>query len=327
MEKLYSLSEVSELIVAGEILLISGDRELLRQLPDGQWIGGSIPYLMGENGGELTTEKLYVKKMTDIALQVRRKFYDETNISQITNDSYENGVTFLILPAFEAVHAYFAVNALKFDRLFEIPLIGWVSGNKGDELPPRRSSVHLGNSMAESLAVAMHIQLPPDKQGRLGVVNLYRQGDGDEIQFKETVFGESKMCLINGNERNFYDYLLEKNFDFSLPLVGNYKGMAINVGIVPNFDNHTVRFLAPAFAEITYKIAQSDSIDYPSRFKEKLIETNDKEIRYSCNCLMNYYNFDLEGKKIADFTGTFTFGEIAYILLNQCFVYLVIDKK
>jgi hypothetical protein len=35
----------------------------------------------------------------------------------------------------------------------------------------------------------------------------------------------------------------------------------------------------------------------------------------------------LEGKKTGDFKGPFTFGEIAYILVNQTLVNLVIEDK
>ena len=44
--------------------------------------------------------------------------------------------------------------------------------------------------------------------------------------------------------------------------------------------------------------------------------------QYSCNCILNYLYGDLEGKKTGGFTGPVTFGEIAYILLNQTLVKL-----
>jgi hypothetical protein len=42
---------------------------------------------------------------------------------------------------------------------------------------------------------------------------------------------------------------------------------------------------------------------------------------------LNYAYADLEGKKTGSFVGPITFGEVAYMLLNQTLVYLSIDKN
>ena len=44
MEKvMYSVEEISQLIANGKKLLLAGDENLLNKLPQGDWIGGSIP--------------------------------------------------------------------------------------------------------------------------------------------------------------------------------------------------------------------------------------------------------------------------------------------
>jgi len=43
---------------------------------------------------------------------------------------------------------------------------------------------------------------------------------------------------------------------------------------------------------------------------------------FSCNCILNYLYADLAGDKALSITGPATFGEIAYVLLNQTLVYL-----
>jgi len=47
-----SLEEVTEKIIEGKRLLLAGDERLLLQLPAGDWIAGTIPYFMTEEGGD-----------------------------------------------------------------------------------------------------------------------------------------------------------------------------------------------------------------------------------------------------------------------------------
>ena len=47
-----SIQEVRMKIEQGKRLLLAGDESLLRELPAGNWIGGTIPYFMTETGGE-----------------------------------------------------------------------------------------------------------------------------------------------------------------------------------------------------------------------------------------------------------------------------------
>lgn len=48
-----TVKQVAELIKTGKTLLIAGDEKLLKQLPKGSWIAGTIPYLMDYSGGIL----------------------------------------------------------------------------------------------------------------------------------------------------------------------------------------------------------------------------------------------------------------------------------
>jgi len=47
---------------------------------------------------------------------------------------------------------------------------------------------------------------------------------------------------------------------------------------------------------------------------------------YSCNCVLNYLHSKLDGARTGELTWPFTFGEIAYQLLNQTLVYLTINE-
>jgi hypothetical protein len=54
---------VKGLIRSGKRLLLAGDEHLLATLPNGNWIGGTIPYFMTEQGGALTKERIYVTEL------------------------------------------------------------------------------------------------------------------------------------------------------------------------------------------------------------------------------------------------------------------------
>jgi hypothetical protein len=58
-----------------------------------------------------------------------------------------------------------------------------------------------------------------------------------------------------------------------------------------------------------------------------MIPSNTENIIASCNCILNYLYSELEGKKTGKVTGPITFGEIAYVLVNQTMVYLSVEDK
>ncbi|MGC4068398.1 MAG: hypothetical protein QM784_27885 [Polyangiaceae bacterium] len=53
---LTDLKTVVTMLENGKSLILAGDERALRQLPKGQWIGGTIPYFMGESGGVTTQD-------------------------------------------------------------------------------------------------------------------------------------------------------------------------------------------------------------------------------------------------------------------------------
>ena len=60
---LYDVIEVKAKITDGKRLLLAGDEGLLKLLPTGNWIGGSIPYFMTEQGGLTARHKIYVTEL------------------------------------------------------------------------------------------------------------------------------------------------------------------------------------------------------------------------------------------------------------------------
>jgi len=60
---LMNLEQATQAIRSGAFLCLAADEALLRQLPRGNWIAGSIPYFMGQDGGETTRQKLFVSEL------------------------------------------------------------------------------------------------------------------------------------------------------------------------------------------------------------------------------------------------------------------------
>jgi hypothetical protein len=321
---LYTVEEVSEFIADNRVLLLSGDEKLLNQLPDGKWVGGTIPYFMTTAGGLFTEEKIYVNDITDVINDFSIKSYDETNIDNIVEDSFENGFSFLILPALTDVWAKYALESPEWHNLYVNPIVGWVSGVKYEDFGKIMPKTYIGSASATNKAAVLHASLPKEKVARAEIINVYEQSNGDNIFFEKRGFGNNE-CLINGQKQNFYDYLVRNNIDETLPLVANYAGANLNVGSIWDKEKKRADLFAPVFPETVYRVAKHRDIDYAAEFQERLSGKDASNMIFSCTCLFNYVNFGLEGKNIANVTGPVTFGEIAYHVVNQTFVYLVIE--
>ena len=324
---LASVNEVKTAIKAGKVLWLAGDEALLKQLPKGRWMGGSIPYFMGHEGGQTTRDYIYVAELDPtLASRIQIKCYNKQTIKNIAKDAPEDGFTILLIPALTDVHLDYARNAPGYEDMFIKPIAGWVTGIHLDDLGKANPIAINGGTgeVCTDKAVAMHVTLVPNKVANIGIVNIAKQSqESDLFEFQETGFSV-KNCLINGIEQNLADYLIAHHVDTRFPLVADYSGAMINVSFQEiDKENRTVSFYAPLFSGIEYKLAASEQ-DYVSAFLNSLPDLDN--VTFSCNCVLNYLHSELEGKKTADMTGPMTFGEIAYQLLNQTLVYLTIEN-
>ena len=325
MNKLLTLNEVTDKINKGEILILAGDENLLNKLPKGKWIGGTIPYFVGDDGGVFTKDKIFTDNLPDYVENVKIKTYDESSLPQIALDEYKNGYSIIIIPGFSSIHTSFAENSNQYKDIFLSPLIGWIAGIDLADIGKVKPKVFNGfqDESSNEKAVAMHIELPPDKIATLDIVNLFEQNEGDTITFSRTGFSTTE-CFVNGEKKNFAEYLLENKIDIKLPLVANYYGAMINTSFSSiDEDKKVVNFYAPVFEHVEYKIAKPIE-NYVSTFTKQVSGLNISPV-FSCNCILNYLYSELEGKKTANIKGPMTFGEIAYQLLNQTMVYLNIE--
>jgi hypothetical protein len=170
----------------------------------------------------------------------------------------------------------------------------------------------------ENAVAIMHVGLQGDYAAEADIINLFTQGEGDDIIFPEGGFSAG-ICHVNGKEVNFAEYLRTHRADTSLPLVSSYAGAMINVSFQAEHENW-VEFYAPVVAGRTYRLAAPVG-DYPRAYGAYCAEQQ-AGAALSFNCILNYQYAALEGKTTGGFIGPVTFGEIAYILLNQTLVRL-----
>ncbi len=317
---LMSVEETGLLLSQGRRLLVAGDEALLRRLPRGAWIGGTIPYFMSADGALRTESSLFVTELPELVEKASVKAYSAKGLPGLHADAFDYGISFLILPAGSEAHLTFACEAPSWPDLLLKPVVGWVSGVPVEQIGKRQALVFDGETLAAHAAeaVVMHLALPRTVTPTIDIVNIFEQGAGDAIRFEKTGFGATH-CLVNGERRDFAQYLSQTKADTRLPLVADYCGALINIAIQSVDPAKGVGFYAPVFEGVTYKLA-APVADYAAEFRRRM--PTGRSPAFSCNCILNYLYGELEGKRTEGFVGPITFGEIAYQLLNQTLVYV-----
>ncbi len=327
MSKLMTVAEVQALIAGGKSLALAGEESLLDQLPRGNWVAGTIPYFIAEDGGVSTKERIFVTELPEQARIASIKAYAKDELVNIVKDGEGCGFSMIIVPAGSDVHQAYAKEAPGYPGLFLRPIIGWVSGVDLADLGRKTPKVYNGSlgQKSDREVVAMHVGLPENQMPSIDIINLFSQGDGDTIVFEEDGFA-AKAALINGEKVSLAGYLKDRQVDTKLPLVADYNGAMINVSFQGvDEDSGTVNFYAPVFGGIEYRVAKPVQ-DYVTEFGT-LIPEGQMDVVFSCNCILNYLYSSLEGCKTGPFTGPITFGEIAYQLLNQTLTYLTVESR
>lgn len=322
-----TVADVKKQIEAGRKLLLAGDEDALRQLPKGDWIGGTIPYFISsEQGGMVSRDMICATDITDVVTAIDIVTYDQNTLARVYSEGPAHGFSFILIPAASKTHLSFALNAPNYKDFGVRPLIGWIAGVHLSDLGKKTPKVINGQTgdVLEEGALVLQAQLPPGKAAEIGIINLFEQGDGDILTFNTDDFA-AKDVMVNGERRNLSAYIVKNKLDTKLPLVADYYGALVNISFqdVDEVEG-MVKFYAPVFSGIRYKHARPVA-DYVKSFNEQLSKgcaIDPSRLVFSCNCILNYLYSELEGKKTEPFTGPVTFGEIAYQLLNQTLVYL-----
>lgn len=322
-----TVAEAKELIQAGRKLLLAGDENVLRKLPRGDWVGGTIPYFISETkGGMVSRSVVFATDITDVVESLQIVRYDHNTLSRVFTDGAAHGFSFISIPARSIAHLAFALNAPGYKDFGARPLVGWISGVHLDdlgEITPKVFNGQTGASFSEG-ALVLHADLAPGKTACIGIVNLFEPGDGDTLTFPVDGFS-ARDVLVNGEKDNLAAYIRRNHLDTKLPLVAEYDGVLANTSFQSVDDiGESVTFYAPVFKGVSYKHAKPVA-DYEAAFKNRLDEEcriSMENVAFSCNCILNYLYSGLEGKKTGPFRGPITFGEIANRLLNQTLVFL-----
>jgi len=313
----------AELAKAPEALYtVAGDERLLAQLPRGNWIGGTTPYLMIDpQGGLVTRDLLFVHQLPrDARTAPTISVYDPKTIARITEEAPRNGYTFLLIPAFSDVHLTYGKDAPTYKDLFSHPIVGWITGVNLADLgknTPKVFNGKTGEAFADK-ALACHVPLPAGKAVDVGIVNIFERSDGPDIRFETDGFQVIE-CSVDGTRTNFARWLTENQVDTQLPLIADYSGALINASIqTVDQEAGKVVLYAPVFRNRAYRLAKPVP-DYVQAFKSATAGVS-RDVIFACNCILNFLYGRLEGKRVG-LPGPFTFGEIAFQLVNQTMVY------
>ncbi len=232
MNELISIQAVAKLIRGGATLSLAGSEAALDQLPQGNWIAGTIPYFLTESGGVVESDKVFVTDLTGLG-RLTLASYGADGLSGIVGNCPDNGFALTIIPSGSTAHQVFAANAASFEGAFLKPTVGWISGVHISQIGKATPKVFDGRTGAkyEDRAVVMYVDLPPEKLVSVEIVNLFEPGGGDVLHFEEDSFNVETV-LVNGERLNFAKYIRDQGFDSgSLPLVGDFGGANINVSL------------------------------------------------------------------------------------------------
>jgi hypothetical protein len=323
---LASLETVKALLDQNRNLVLAGDERILRMLPAGNWIGGTIPYFMTADGGLTCRDRVFVAEAPGFAHAARIEVYDEESILRVALDGPERGYTILILPAFTRLHRQFALESPRYEQQFFKVVCGWIAGTHLDDIGRVTPKVFIGptREVLENKGAAMHIELPGNYQTKLGIVNIFEQGDGEPIQFPESGF-LARECIVGGKRENILDFVGRTGLDLRLPLVSDFCGTRFNVGIqAADITKRQLSFFAPVFEGVSYRAAKPIA-NYAERFVAAIPPDVGQPV-FACNCVLNYLHGQLEGRRTGNILGPMTFGEIGYQLLNQTLVHVTVER-
>lgn len=319
LNALVALDDAIALIKAGAPLAVAGRKEALDQLPAGNWIGGTTPYFLTAQGGEMVdATRVFVSDFSGLGA-VSARHYGADDLQSITEDAPESGFALAILPFQSSAHQRFAKEAGQYPQAFLKPTVGWIAGfDLGEEGAAAYVYDGSGRGALSDGAVVLHIDLPEGLMPIVEIVNIFSSDGVDVLSFEETSFSPSHV-IVNGQQRLFADYIRERGLeDGQLPIVGDYSGARINSSLRA-VGAERVDLYAPVFPGIDYAFA-APVVDYPEAFAAQFAAYDHEGAMWSCNCILNYLFGGLEGKTVGGVAGPVTFGEIAYQLVNQTLV-------
>lgn len=322
---LMSLELAAQCIRSGRAMSIAGDEAALAKLPRGNWIGGTTAYFIGAQGGHCSRDEVFVHLLPPDSGAPTVRRYDGNELAKVCVEAPGNGFTLLILPGHSEVHESYARHAPGYEGMYLRPLAGWVSGVHLDDLKRRKPKTAFGpdGELSERAAVAIHVPLPEGRRASVQLVNPYRHGSGPIIRFPRGGFS-ALGAMVNGASVSLGRYISDNSIDTRRPLVADYAGTSVNVGIREcDSASGMVSLNAPVFEGMPYRFAEP--VNALAAAIEAALPADMASPAFACCAMENYVNAALEGKVTGAIMGPVSFGEIAYQLVNQSLVYLSVE--
>ena len=324
---LHTKEEIIHSLAMGKSLLLAGSESTLSDIPKGSWIGGTAPLIGGLQLKMPLADQIFAAEIPTYHSGVDIKVYKNMESLQLVyKEAPENGFSVIIIPTSGSMHLSFALEAPHYPDFATRPLAGWIAGVPLAEVGKLKPYVYNGLTAEkfEEAAVVMAVKLPKNKVAEVGVVNIFKQGDGDILRVDQDGF-EHQTVIINGQRSSFANYVKQSWIDTRLPLVADYHGLMVNTSFQKIIsESKAVRFYAPLFRGIDYRIAKSIT-NYKNAFLENLPKLKNHSEVFSFNCILNYIlMLDLETERPDTLLGPTTYGEVAYQLLNQTLAYVTI---
>ncbi|MBO7440653.1 MAG: hypothetical protein J6T96_03145 [Bacteroidales bacterium] len=324
--KLYTKEQVVEFIKEGRIMHLCGNEETLKDLPKGNWVAGMTPYFMDEVG-KICGNKIYVDDFSFIGEECEMATFDENNIAEIAKrNKYSNGFIFVVLPIDSQVYFTFANHSLEYENIYDNPVVGYVSSVLLEEYGKKQPKVAIGSEgvLHADKAAVMYVKVPDRLRVRAEIMNFDSIDDTTpSLKFPKTGFTQSD-CLIDGKPGNIARYLedVKSRIGHYPQLITSQNGALVNRDVKSvNLETGEAVFFSPAYESDVYYIVKVNK-DYLGTFNRRLGRKTD--VIACVSCTSYFLQGDFEYRHI-DFNGVYTFGEIAYQLLNKTIVTLEVD--
>ncbi len=322
---LYDINQVKDFIEKGKILALAGTEQALSSLPQGKWIAGTIPYFFDKGKGVETDDKIFVHDFTEYAQKISIKIFNTDTLQETFIPTDKNIYRFVIIPPFTDIHKEYSVFAFMNKDVMLTPTIGWIAGKKlnSDEIPMVFNGL-TGEKLTDQ-GVLMEVEIDEQYNSEINIVNIFEiDPNSPTIEFENDGFC-AEYCLIDGKKVKLAEFIEKNNIDIRYPLIGDFSGANINISFQEIKDSK-VYFYAPFFKGIKYRFSKR-GFSYPQKFKFAIKQIDNTSFVFSANCILNYIYGEAEINPIDEkVTGPATFGEIAYLLVNQTFVYLNLIK-
>jgi hypothetical protein len=323
---LYTKEQVVEFIKQGRIMHLCGNESTLKDLPKGNWIAGMTAYFM-DNVGKICDNKIYVDDFSFIAEECEVATFDENNISEIAKrNKYTNGFIFVVLPIDSQVYYTFANHSLEYENIYDNPVVGYVSSVLLSNYGKIQPKVAIGSEgvLHDNKAAVMYVKVSDRLRVRAEIMNLDTIDDTTPaLKFPKTGFKQSD-CLIDGKPGNIASYLeaVKGRIGHYPQLITSQNGALVVRDVKSvNVEAGEAVFFSPAYeSDIHYIVKQNN--DYLATFNRRLGRKTD--VIACMSCTSYFWQGDFDYRHI-DFNGVYTFGEIAYQLLNKTIVTLEVD--